>query len=78
MGRLTTFSLVYKWSIAGDLLMNITKPPIMWGLVALTCADMLGIFSLQFVRTRSYNLFVVTHAVGLIILLFAVSTYLAD
>ena len=49
----------------------------MWGFVALVCFDMLGIFSMQFVRSRSYNLFFATHAVGLIVVLFSVSVLLA-
>ena len=45
----------------------------MWGLVALVCFDMLGIFSMQFVRSRFYNFFIATHVVGLIVVLFSVS-----
>ncbi|KAG8216185.1 ferric reductase like transmembrane component-domain-containing protein [Butyriboletus roseoflavus] len=66
---------IYKWSIAGNLSQNISAPTIKWGLVALVCFDMLGIFSLHFVRSRSYNLFFITHAVASIVLLFSVCNH---
>lgn len=71
------FLAVYEWSIAGNLSEHISEPSIMWALVALVCSDILGIFSMQFVRSRSYNLFLVTHIVALIVLLFSVSVFLA-
>jgi hypothetical protein len=69
------FLAVYKWSIAGTISKNISEPSYIYGLVALVCFDMLGIFSIQFVRSRCYNLFFATHAVGLIVLLFSVSVF---
>ncbi|KAI6032650.1 ferric reductase like transmembrane component-domain-containing protein [Pisolithus orientalis] len=62
---------VYKWTLAGKLSTELTKPFIRWGFVALACFDLLGIGSTQFVRSKSYNLFIVTHVLGLFIFLIA-------
>ncbi|KAI9571020.1 ferric reductase like transmembrane component-domain-containing protein [Boletus coccyginus] len=62
----------YDWSIAGTISEKISEPPVMRGLVALACVDMLGIFSIRFVRSRFYNVFFVTHVVGLTVVLFTV------
>lgn len=71
------FLAVYKWSMAGSFSKNISDPDNKWGLIALVCFDMLGIFSMRFVRSRSYNFFFATHVVALIVLLFSVSVFLA-
>ncbi|KAI6044553.1 ferric reductase like transmembrane component-domain-containing protein, partial [Pisolithus marmoratus] len=63
---------VYKWSLAGQLSTELAQPYIRWGLVGLVCIDLLGIGSTQFVRSKSYNLFIITHAIGLFVFLFAV------
>ncbi|KAH7890414.1 ferric reductase like transmembrane component-domain-containing protein [Phlebopus sp. FC_14] len=63
---------IYKWSLAGEVSRMLAEPYIRWGFVALVCFDLLGICSIQFVRSKSYNLFFVTHAVGLFVTLFAV------
>lgn len=69
-------SAVYKWSLAGTVSMHLSEPFIRWGFVGLVCFDMLGVFSVQFVRSKFYNVFFVTHVVGLIVLLFSVSVVL--
>ncbi|KAI6129320.1 ferric reductase like transmembrane component-domain-containing protein [Pisolithus croceorrhizus] len=62
---------VYKWSIAGKLSTELAQPFIRWGLVALVCFDLLGIGSTQFVRSKSYNFFIITHVLGSFVFLFA-------
>ena len=78
MGSLTVFFLtVYEWSIAGTISEKILQPSVIRGLVALVGVDMLGIFSMQSVRSKFYNLFFATHIVGSIVLLFSVSVFFA-
>ncbi|KAG1733904.1 uncharacterized protein EDB91DRAFT_1147924 [Suillus paluster] len=62
---------VYKWSLAGDISKKLAEDSIRWGIVALICLDLLGFCSTEFVRSKSYNLFIATHAVGLFVFLFA-------
>ncbi|KAI6110392.1 ferric reductase like transmembrane component-domain-containing protein [Pisolithus croceorrhizus] len=62
---------VYGWSVAGNLSTKLAQPFIRWGLVALACVDLLGIGSTQFVRSKSYNFFIITHLLGSLVLLFA-------
>ncbi|KAF9239987.1 ferric reductase like transmembrane component-domain-containing protein [Melanogaster broomeanus] len=63
---------IYKWSIAGNIQTKLAEPYVRWGFVALVAFDLLGFFATQFVRSKSYNLFIVTHVVGLFVVLFAV------
>lgn len=63
---------VYKWSLAGQLSTELAQPYIRWAFVALVCVDLLGFGSLQFVRSKSYNLFIITHVLGSFVFLFAV------
>ncbi|KAI6157280.1 ferric reductase like transmembrane component-domain-containing protein [Pisolithus tinctorius] len=63
---------IYKWSLAGQLSKELAQPYIRWGLVGLVCVDLLCVGSTQFVRSKSYNLFIITHALGLFVFLFAV------
>jgi ferric-chelate reductase len=51
---------------------KLTEPIVRWGILTLVCFDLLGFFSIQFVRMKYYNLFFRTHAVGLIVALPAV------
>ncbi|KIK38307.1 hypothetical protein CY34DRAFT_15128 [Suillus luteus UH-Slu-Lm8-n1] len=62
---------VYKWSLAGDIYQNLAKDFVRWGIVALVCLDLLGFCSTEYVRSKSYNLFIASHVVSLIIFLFA-------
>ncbi|KAG6327686.1 hypothetical protein ID866_11403, partial [Astraeus odoratus] len=62
---------LYKWNIAGITSTELAQPYVRWGLVSLVCIDLLGICSTQFVRSKSYNLFIITHALGLFVLLFS-------
>ncbi|KAL4080085.1 ferric reductase like transmembrane component-domain-containing protein [Scleroderma yunnanense] len=62
---------IYKWSLAGTMSTELARPFVRWGFVALVCVDLLGICSIRFIRAKSYNLFVMTHALGLFIFLFA-------
>ena len=52
---------------------QLARPFIRWGFVGLVCVDLLWICSTRFVRAKSYNLFVITHALGLFIFPVAVS-----
>ena len=69
------FLAVYKWKIAGTMPEHILEPTIIRGILALACFDILGIFSIRYVRSKFYNLFLATHVVGLIVLLYAVSVF---
>lgn len=62
---------VYKWSLAGTISEKLAEDYIRWGIVALICLDLLGFCSTEYVRSKSYNLFIATHVVSLIIFLFA-------
>ncbi|KAJ8584438.1 hypothetical protein M405DRAFT_826813 [Rhizopogon salebrosus TDB-379] len=62
---------VYAWSLHDTVYENLADPYVRWGILALVCFDLLGFGSTEFVRSRSYNLFLVTHIVGLIVFLFA-------
>ncbi|KAG8221551.1 ferric reductase like transmembrane component-domain-containing protein [Butyriboletus roseoflavus] len=62
---------IYQWSLAGDVSQQISQPYIRWGIVTLVCLDLLGFFSIRYVRTKTYNLFFGTHVVGLIVALVA-------
>ncbi|KAG9311376.1 hypothetical protein JVU11DRAFT_8483 [Chiua virens] len=66
---------VYKWTVTGTFLHRISQPWVVWGLIALGCFDLLGFFSTQYFRTKSYNLFFSTHAIGLIVALVAVGMF---
>ncbi|KAG2148175.1 ferric reductase like transmembrane component-domain-containing protein [Suillus bovinus] len=62
---------VYKWSLAGDIYNKLAEDFVRWGIVALVCLDLLGFCSTEYVRSKSYNLFITSHVVSLIIFLFA-------
>ncbi|KAI6000848.1 hypothetical protein EDD15DRAFT_2362320 [Pisolithus albus] len=62
---------VYKWSVAGKLSVELAQPFVRWGLVALVCIDLLGMGSTQLVRSKCYNLFIITHVLGSFVLLVA-------
>ncbi|KAG2346595.1 hypothetical protein BDR05DRAFT_794213 [Suillus weaverae] len=62
---------VYQWSLAGNIYEKLAEDSIRWGIVALVCLDLLGFCSTEYVRSKSYNLFIVSHVVSLIIFLFA-------
>ncbi|KAG2059380.1 hypothetical protein BDR06DRAFT_949427 [Suillus hirtellus] len=62
---------VYKWSLAGDIYSKLAEDYVRWGIVALVCLDILGFCSTDYVRSKSYNLFITSHVVSLIIFLFA-------
>ncbi|KAG1741000.1 ferric reductase like transmembrane component-domain-containing protein [Suillus lakei] len=62
---------VYKWSLAGDIYKKLAEDYVRWGIVALVCLDLLGFCSTEYVRSKSYNLFIVSHVASLIIFLFA-------
>jgi hypothetical protein len=66
--------VVYKWSLAGDIYKMLAEDSIRWGIVALVCLDLLGFCSTEYVRSKSYNLFIASHVLSLIIFLFAVSS----
>lgn len=71
--HLLCVSTVYKWSLAGDITYIIHNLPfVRWGLLSLVCFDLLGFFSIQYIRTKYYNLFIITHVMGLFVALFSV------
>ncbi|KAG6380446.1 hypothetical protein JVT61DRAFT_8585 [Boletus reticuloceps] len=57
----------YEWSITGTISMRLSNPHNLWGLVSLVCMDILGIFSMQLVRSKFYHFFLTTHVMGLIL-----------
>ncbi|KAF8452850.1 hypothetical protein L210DRAFT_2059386 [Boletus edulis BED1] len=65
----------YEWSITGTISMHLSNPHNLWGLVSLVCIDILGIFSMQLVRSKFYHFFLTTHVVGLIVLLFSLCNH---
>ena len=73
LGSVLRVFTVYKWTLAGNISQEIVQPYACWGLLALTCFDLLGFFSIQYIRTRYYNFFFGTHVAGLVVALFAVS-----
>lgn len=70
--RSVFFLTVYKWCLEGEVSQKISQPFVQWGIVALACFDLLGFFSIRWVRSKSYNLFIGTHVVGLIVVLIGV------
>lgn len=52
---------VYEWSLSGTFVIRIREPDNAWGLFALICLNVLWLFSLQFVRQRIHNVFIITH-----------------
>lgn len=64
---------VYVWSLTGTFQQNIRRPSSIWGLVALICVDLIFFFSTSFWRQKAYNIFLVTHIIGFILVLPAVS-----
>ena len=72
MTQLCAYFTVYKWTLAGSVSQKIVQLYVVWDIVALICFDLLGIFSVQYVRTKSYNLLFGTHIVALVVALFAV------
>ncbi|KAG0697861.1 ferric reductase like transmembrane component-domain-containing protein, partial [Suillus ampliporus] len=70
-GNVHFLGYVYKWSLAGDIYEKLAEDYVRWGIVALVCLDILGFCSTEFVRSKSYNLFIATHVAGLIVFLFA-------
>ncbi|KZT71050.1 hypothetical protein DAEQUDRAFT_688502 [Daedalea quercina L-15889] len=59
---------LYQWNIEGTLSRNLV-PNIIWGFVALICADILFFFSLQTVREVLYPLFYFSHVLAAVIIL---------
>ncbi|KAH9935370.1 ferric reductase like transmembrane component-domain-containing protein [Fomitopsis serialis] len=59
---------LYQWSIQGTLAQNLT-PNIIWGFVALVCADILFFLSLHELREVLYPLFYFSHVLAAIIIL---------
>lgn len=62
---------IYKWSLAGNIKKYLADDFIRWGIVALVCLDLLGFCSTEYVRSKSYNLFIASHVVSFTIFLFA-------
>ncbi|KAG0693168.1 ferric reductase like transmembrane component-domain-containing protein [Suillus ampliporus] len=59
------------YALAGDIYEKLAEDYVRWGIVAVVCLDILGFCSTEFVRSKSYNLFIATHVAGLIVFLFA-------
>ncbi|KAG1741004.1 hypothetical protein EDB19DRAFT_1828386 [Suillus lakei] len=66
-----SLSAVYKWSLAGDIYKKLAEDYVRWGIVALVCLDLLGFCSTEYVRSKSYNLFIVSQVTSLVAFLFA-------
>ena len=65
--------VVYRWTVLGTISKEFKSTSNRWGLVTLTCMDVIFVFSRPIVRARAYNLFRMTHVVGYIIIIPAVS-----
>ncbi|KAF9004591.1 ferric reductase like transmembrane component-domain-containing protein [Cyathus striatus] len=71
-GNLHSIYYFYKWSMAGTFVTNIKQPSNTWGFIALICLDVLFFFSIEAIRNRAYNFFLVSHVAAFIILVPAV------
>ena len=68
--------VVYKWTVLGTISKEFKEPSNRWGLVTLTIADIIFVFSRPIVRAKAYNLFRTTHFVGYILIIPAVSEFI--
>lgn len=59
----------YVWSLTGTFQQNILRPSSIWGLITLICVDLIFFFSTSFWRQKAYNIFLVTHIIGFILIL---------
>ncbi|KIM43579.1 hypothetical protein M413DRAFT_25919 [Hebeloma cylindrosporum] len=59
----------YKWSLKGTFTQSIKLPFAIWGIVTITCFNMIVFFSTQYWRQRAYNLFLATHIIGFIVIM---------
>ncbi|KAI0794915.1 hypothetical protein C8Q75DRAFT_748025 [Abortiporus biennis] len=64
---------IYKWTLQGIWTQRTKLTYVRWGLVALVAFDIQFFFSLSIFRRRMYNFFLLTHYIGLITVLIAVS-----
>ncbi|KAG0693019.1 hypothetical protein DFH29DRAFT_1007765 [Suillus ampliporus] len=62
--------VVCKWSFAGDIYEKLADDYVRRGIVAVVCLDTLRFCSTEFVRSKSYNLFIATHVASPIVFLF--------
>lgn len=66
---------VYEWTLNGTFAAKAKTPSVSWALVALACADVLALTSMNYFRRKAYRLFANTHVVGFAILLPAVRQF---
>ncbi|KAF9465886.1 hypothetical protein BDZ94DRAFT_1188404 [Collybia nuda] len=59
----------YRWSLAGNFMIQIKRPQTIWALVALVCFDSMTLFSTLYWRQRAYNVFIATHVIGVALVL---------
>ena len=57
---------VYKWSSEGIFMQMLQTPSVAYGLLALIAMDVLFFFSTAFWRKRFYNVFLVSHILGIV------------
>ncbi|KIY52167.1 hypothetical protein FISHEDRAFT_35808 [Fistulina hepatica ATCC 64428] len=62
---------IYKWALAGTLSKDLAEAEIMYGLIGLTCMDVLLVFSTEYWRKTFYNIFLASHVAGFSVLLAA-------
>ena len=67
---------VYRWTVLGTIHKNFRSTSNRWGLVTLTCVDVIFVFSRPIVRERAYNIFRMTHIVGYLLIIPAVSVFI--
>jgi len=60
---------VSRWAQAGTFIRNVSRLNNASGFAAILAMDMMCIFSLSFFRNRSYNVFRVTHTIGIFTIL---------
>ena len=70
--------LGYKWGKAGVFLTNAEKPYIQWGLTAVGGLTFMVLTSLPIVRRRIYNVFMISHILGLAAFLIGLANHVPE
>ncbi|KAL4078074.1 hypothetical protein J3A83DRAFT_4087325 [Scleroderma citrinum] len=73
--QLHAFNHIYKWSLANTWSENVSLNFVRWGLVTYTTLSLQWLLSTRPIRHVAYRFFYVTHIVGSVTFLFAVSKH---
>lgn len=68
-------TLVFRWSVANTWHEKISLDFVRWGLVTFTTLSLQGLLSIRSIRRVAYRFFYVTHVMGSVIFLVAVSVW---